>query len=65
VYTNDSGALAFVMRNVPSQPLLLPARPMLPIFTDPLAKIRALMNQPNPTEQPHPATDLAFAIIKS
>src|SRR2546423_464236 len=65
VYTNDSGALAFVMRNVPSQPLLLPARPMLPIFTDPLAKIRALMNQPNPTEQPHQATDLAFAIIKS
>lgn len=64
VYTNDSGAVAFVMHNVPSQPLLLPSSPgaMIPFFTDPLEKIRQMMAKQTQDQQPHPLTDLTFAV---
>ncbi len=65
VYTNDAGAIAFVMKGVPGQPLLLPATPMMPIFSDPLEKIRALIAKPNQQEPTHRISDVTFAVLKS
>jgi hypothetical protein len=66
VYTNDSGAVAFVLASAPAKVLSVPPSPMLGVFADPVATIQDAIDHKAPKGfAPHPVIDVTFAVAKS